>query len=91
MTDESPVTPAESVLPQDLIAQFTTDEAGIIREAIRDRGPEVWILWQVLMAQCEPMVGTNARFLLGWNGLRQLLGAVRMNEIAATLGAEVGP
>ena len=53
--------------------------------------PEVWILWQALMAQCEPMVVTNARFLLGWNWLRQLLGAVRMNEIAATLGVEVGP
>jgi hypothetical protein len=76
----SPVT----VLPQDLMAQLTTDDAAKIQPAIASSAPD-WLLWQAMTAQRDPMVVSNARFRQGWQALAAILGADRMNAIAAAL------
>jgi hypothetical protein len=79
-----PPPPAE-ILSQDLIAQFTADDAAKIKSAV-DSSAQFWLLWSAMQAQNEPMVVTNARFLQGWAALVQVLGAPRMTAIAAALG-----
>jgi hypothetical protein len=78
-----PVTP-QTVVPQDLMAQFTADDAAAIQTAIGSNA-QFWLLWQAMTAQKDPMVVTNARFLAGWNALVQVLGQARMGAIAAAL------
>jgi hypothetical protein len=85
---ETPTAPP-SVLPQDMIAQFTAADATKIRAAV-EANAQFWLLWSAMTAQRDPMVVTNARFLAGWSALVQVLGADRMAAIAAALGVTVG-
>ena len=80
--------PPPSVLPQDLMAQFTTDDATKIQVAI-SANVQFWLLWQAMTAQKDPMLVTNQRFLAGWQGLIQVLGAERMKQISSALGVVV--
>ena len=77
-----------SVLPQDLMAQFTTDDATKIQAAIAGN-VSFWLLWQAMTAQRDPMVITNDRFKAGWAALVDVLGAARMAVIAKTLDVTV--
>ena len=79
-----------AVLPQDLFAQFTVDDASAIQSYLSAGRPDIWLMWQSLVVQRDPMDVTNARFLAGWSHLRQALGASRMAQIATALGIEVG-
>jgi hypothetical protein len=89
--DQNPVVavPApQSVLPQDLMTQFTAADAALIQAAIATNA-QFWLLWSAMVAQRDPMLVTNARFLAGWSALVQVLGQPRMAEIATALGVTV--
>lgn len=78
--------PPSLVLSQDLVAQFTSDDAVKIKAAV-DGNTQFWLLWSAMQAQSAPMLVTNARFVAGWSALVTVLGRPRMNQIAAALGA----
>lgn len=78
----------QSILSQDLMAQFTTADATKIQVAIAGN-VGFWLLWSAMQAQSDPMIVTNARFLQGWSALTTVLGADRMAAIAATLGVTI--
>lgn len=72
------------VLPQDLIAQFTVDDATKIQTAVA-ANISFWLLWQAMTAQRDPMSVSNDRFRQGWTALTSVLGADRMTAIATAL------
>lgn len=82
---QNPAKP-QTVLSQDLMAQFTATDAAAIQAAIAGN-VQFWLLWQALTTQKDPMLVTNARFLSGWNALVTVLGQPRMNAIATALNA----
>lgn len=82
------LTAPQSVLPQDLMAQFTADDAAKIQAAVAGNA-QFWLLWSAMQAQKDPMVVTNARFVSGWNALVQVLGQARMTAIATALGVTI--
>lgn len=75
----------QTVLPQDLMAQFTAMDAAAIQTAVA-ANVQFWLLWSAMTAQRDPMVVSNARFLAGWAALVQVLGQPRMTAIATALG-----
>lgn len=79
----------QSILSQDLMAQFTADDAALIRAAVAGNA-QFWLLWSAMQAQKDPMLVTNARFLTGWAALVQVLGTDRMAAIAAALNVTIG-
>jgi hypothetical protein len=79
-----PPLPPATILPQDLMAQFTAGDAGKIQTAVNGNAQQ-WLLWQAFTAQRDPMVVPGERFLAGWNALVGILGQDRMNAIAAAL------
>lgn len=83
----NPPTP-QTVLSQDLMAQFTAADATLIQTAIASDA-QFWLLWSAMQAQKDPMVITNARFLAGWAALVQVLGQPRMTAIATALNITV--
>lgn len=100
-TDVAPPTQAEieavdtdallaprTVLAQDLMAQFTADDAAKIQTAISGN-VSFWLLWSAMQVQKDPMVIANARFQAGWAALVQVLGQPRMAAIAAALGVTI--
>lgn len=84
----APPAPPPSILSQDLMAQFTADDAAKIQAAV-SANVQFWLLWQAMTAQKDPMVVTNARFLAGWNALIQVLGQARMTAIATALNVNI--
>ena len=78
----------QSIMPQDLMAQFTAVDMSTIQTAI-SADPAKMLLWYAMVAQRDPMLVTNARFLAGWSALIQVLGQTRMNAIATALGVSV--
>ena len=76
--------PATSVLPQDLIAQFTADDVAKIQTVISGN-TQFWLLWSAMLAQKDPMIVTSTRFQAGWAALVQVLGQPRMTAIAAAV------
>jgi hypothetical protein len=80
----------QTVLSQDLMAQFTVDDIAAIQTAITSN-TQAALLWYSLLAQREPMRVTNVRFRAGWSTLVSVLGATRMAEIATALGITVQP
>jgi hypothetical protein len=78
----------QTVLSQDLMAQFTADDAAKIRTAVEGNA-QFWLLWSAMQAQKDPMQVTNDRFLTGWSALVQVLGQPRMDAIAVALGVTV--
>lgn len=86
-----PVTiiPLTSILSQDLMVQFTADDAAKIQTAVAGNA-QFWLLWSAMQAQKDPMEITNDRFLMGWAALMQVLGASRMAAIATALNVTVG-
>lgn len=76
---------APTVLPQDLMAQFTVDDASKIQAAIA-ANVSFWLLWSAMQAQKDAMRSDNPRFVQGWGALEQVLGLDRMNAIAKALG-----
>jgi hypothetical protein len=87
--DTDPLLAPKTVLPQDLMAQFTADDASAIRAAV-DANASFWLLWSAMAAQKDPMTVTNDRFLQGWGALTFVLGPARMAAIAASLGVTIG-
>lgn len=85
---EPPAALPQSILPQDLMAQFTADDAAKIQVAIA-ANPTFWLLWSAMQAQRDPMFVTNDRFLQGWSSLITVLGQARMDAIANALGVTV--
>jgi hypothetical protein len=77
-----------TILPQDLMAQFTVDDAVKIQTAIGGN-IGMWLLWNSLTTQKDPMVVANARFQQGWTALVSVLGQSRMTEIATALGVTI--
>lgn len=78
----------QTVLPQDLMAQFTAADMVKINAArATDTTGATDLLWYSMVAQRDPMVVTNARFTSGWSALVSVLGQARMNAIATALGA----
>jgi hypothetical protein len=53
------VPPPQSVLSQDLIAQFTDDDAAKIQVAVAGN-VQLWLIWSAMLAQRDPMVASNA-------------------------------
>jgi len=58
------VPPPQSVLSQDLIAQFTDDDAAKIQVAVADN-VQLWLICSAMLAQRDPMVASNARLRAG--------------------------
>jgi hypothetical protein len=85
---QSPPVPSETILSQDLMAQFTAADAAAIQAAIAGNA-QFWLLWSAMQAQKDPMVIANARFLTGWAALTQILGQARMAQIAAALNVTI--
>jgi hypothetical protein len=85
----SPAAVPDTVLSQDLVAQFTADDAAKIQIAISNNA-EFWLLWSAMQAQKDPMEVSNTRFLAGWVALEQVLGQPRMADIATALNVTVG-
>lgn len=79
----------QTVLSQDLMAQFTVADATTI-QAIVSGNVQFWLLWSSMQAQKDPMGVTNARFLAGWSALVTVLGQPRMTAIAAALNITIG-
>jgi hypothetical protein len=84
-----PLPPIVHILAQDLMAQFTTDDAAKIQAAVAGNA-QFWLLWNALTTQKDPMLVTNVRFRAGWNALVQVLTQARMDAIATALGVTVG-
>jgi hypothetical protein len=82
----TPVPPPPSILAQDLMAQLTATDLQTIQTAISGN-PNYLLLWYSMLAQRDPMLLSNARFVAGWAGLVAILGQTRMNAIATALGA----
>jgi hypothetical protein len=83
----APASKPQTVLPQDLMAQFTPADMTKIMAAISaDATGQKALLWYAMIAQRDPMELKNARFQAGWNALIGALGSDRMNAIAAALG-----
>jgi hypothetical protein len=78
----------QTVLSQDLMAQFTAADAAAIQAAVAGN-VQFWLLWSAMQAQKDPMIVTNARFLAGWSALITVLGAPRMTAIATALGVTI--
>ncbi len=78
----------QQVLPQDLMAQFTADDAAKIQAAVAG-SVSLWLLWSAMIAQRDPMLTGSLRFKTGWSALAAALGQERMNAIAASLGVTV--
>ncbi|MHC2552352.1 hypothetical protein [Bradyrhizobium elkanii] len=76
------------VLPQDLMAQITVDDAAKIQTYIADK-PQAWLLWASFNTQKDPMLTTNDRFKAGWFTLKAIIGDERMSQIAQALGITV--
>jgi hypothetical protein len=83
-----PPPPPQSVLSQDLMAQFTVADYGLIKANIATND-QFGLLWSSLQAQRDPMLVTNARFKAGWSALVQVLGQPRMTSIATALGVTI--
>ena|ERR1700694_5548789 len=84
----TPAPAPQTVFSQDLMAQFTVDDAAKIQAAISGN-VQFWLLWSAMQAQKDPMIVTNARFKAGWAALVQVLGAPRMTAIATALGVAI--
>jgi hypothetical protein len=82
------VPPPQSVPSQDLIAQFTDDDAAKIQVAVAGN-VQLWLIWSAMLAQRDPMVASNARFQAGWAALVQMLAQPRMSTIATALGLTI--
>jgi hypothetical protein len=78
----------QTVLSQDLMAQFTAADAAAIQTAVAGN-VQFWLLWSAMQAQKDPMIVTNARFQAGWSALITVLGAPRMVAIATALGVTI--
>jgi len=78
----------QSVLSQDLMAQFSVADYTAIVSAV-SANPALGLLWASLQAQHDPMIVTNARFQAGWSALVTVLGAPRMSAIATALGVTI--
>jgi hypothetical protein len=78
----------QSVLSQDIMGQFTAEDATKIQAAIAGN-VQFWLLWSAMQAQKDPMIVTNDRFLQGWSALVTVLGSTRMAAIAAALGITI--
>jgi hypothetical protein len=78
----------QTVLAQDLMAQFAATDIAAIQTAISSDTAKA-LLWYSLLAQRDPMHVTNDRFLAGWRALIGVLGIDRMNAIAAALGVTI--
>src|SRR5258708_4535794 len=63
----APVIP-QTVLSQDLMALFTTADMTAIQTAISGNA-QFLQLWYAMLAQRDPMMVRNARFLAGWAAL----------------------
>ena len=83
------IEPNVTVLPQDLLAQFTVSDIAAIQTAIAADAAKA-LLWYSLLAQRDPMAVANERFTGGWAILVSILGAPRMAAIAAAMGVEIG-
>jgi hypothetical protein len=83
-----PAPPPAQVLAQDLMAQFTADDATAIQAAVAGN-VQFWLLWSAMQAQKDPMIVTNARFQAGWSALITVLGAPRMTGIATALSVTI--
>jgi hypothetical protein len=83
-----PTAVAQSVLSQDLMAQFTVAYFTAIKTAVATNDA-FGLLWASMQAQRDPMVVSNSRFQTGWAALVTVLGAPRMVAIAAALGVTV--
>jgi hypothetical protein len=76
----------QTVLPQDLMAQFTpADMTKIMGVVSTDATGQAPLLWYAMIAQRDPMEVQNARFQQGWQALASVLGQARMSEIASAL------
>jgi hypothetical protein len=82
------LSPPQSVLSQDLMAQFTAADYTAIKAAIATND-QFGLLWASLQAQKDPMTITKPRFKAGWAALVQVLGAARMTAIATALGVTI--
>lgn len=76
--------PKTHIIPQLIMAEFTTDDVVAIQAAIASN-PQLWLLWNAFLAQRDPMSLVSERFLAGWNALVAILGAERMATIATNL------
>jgi hypothetical protein len=79
---------SRTVLAQDLMSQFTVDDAAKIQAAI-STSAALWLLWSAMQTQKDPMAIASDRFRAGWSALVQVLGQPRMAAIAAALGVTI--
>ena|ERR1700730_17548992 len=83
-----PPAPPQTVLSQDLMAQFTVADFTAIKTAVAN-SDNFGLLWASLQAQKDPMIITKPRFKAGWSALITVLGATRMAAIATALGVTI--
>lgn len=75
-----------SFFARDLLAQFTPDDFAAISAAIGASAP-LGLLWASLLAQGDAPISVGSeRFLQGWAGLSEALGADRAHAIATAVG-----
>lgn len=84
------VPPAQprTILSQDLMVQFTVDDATRIQAAISGNS-QFWLLWSAMQAQRDPMIVTRDRFRAGWAALSEVLGPARMAKIATAFDVTI--
>lgn len=85
---EVPDLKVKSVLAQDILAEFTSEDAGKIKAAVTGNN-SFWLLWSAFQAQKDPMHVDNERFLQGWTVLKTVVGSDRMDEIAVKLNLDM--
>lgn len=90
LPDPPPPSPSKNkeVLSQDIISEFTPDDAGKIKAAVNSSN-SLWLLWSAFQAQKDPMNLDNERFLRGWEALKTVVGVSRMADIAAKLNLDI--
>lgn len=86
--EEVPDPKRQVVTSQEIMAQFSSEDAAAIKKAI-DAHPEMFLLWSAFQAQYEPMRVTNERFVQGWTALKQVVGEDRMASIADILNLDI--
>ena len=79
----------QTVLSQDVMAQFTLADYTAIKTAIAG-DDQFGLFWAQLQVQKDPMHIINVRFLAGWAALVQVLGQPRMTQIATALNITIG-
>lgn len=78
----------KTVYSSEIVALFSPEDVQSIKTAI-NASNDMFLLWSAFQTQSEPMHVENARFIQGWQALKQVVGVDRMASIASQLNLDI--